>query len=939
MFEKEFEEALHLEQYTLRRLKVAYEREKESCETDCKDSNLVESKSYTLLEIATMTRDLHTKQKEQLMKLSDRDLWDIDNIISKSENSNEVLSLLKKEYFNSNYSKPYLIRFTKTVLHYLYLNNQGTALQQFKVYFSELDCNSISLVLHVTELLTKKDDSIKTFDPYLNYILDKETRELVLKKRYLIEDIEILQLIMEMTALSLVLSKQAMEDPYLTASYYVYKNIAKEYRTHDRAPEGIVFAKEGLFIQNIFDKAKAIDELGSCAIDSYGKLQLAHDVYYSWLFNDAVGEFAELYKDYDANSLLPSQYELNEWLSNKSNAEKVSNFYNNLTYICGEISETYDKREVRRRVFLDHAYEYTNKSIKFSNSSTYYLNRSILQYRIGLLYDLPEKFAKNRLSSSLTSARKHLYLVENDDNKHIKTTIESFKAESVYSETLLDWLLEAFQIFMKDNYNRLHDQDCASTYLDVYRDFYNNKKIVKEIDDFFKTFFRMKESSVLMTSSKMKTKSHSELIEKDKWEPFFSLCDFSISDEKTDDKLKEWLLLLLLFDNSTKNLKFQLKRQNYSSTNYFLRSSEVDKDIKKTRDEICPIAYYTTLSNIKFLFDAMTETQALGSADEIIKSIKTNGEKQGCEKPSESNKENKKNCLTLMHVRHMNDPLEGLMLLRILFQEMEAKLSNKLHPFFSELTPEIYREQIYDQNYVFLKAFTERLDKLDMWNRYASDRTSGKDSNGCCVQLNPETFSRQDKDTEQRMKKQFNMQDDFKLYKVLYLSDKGEIAGQEDTNVILYYETFKKLFVTLNEYLCDEELSEYYGNKWDDFVKKVARITESIIMNIMFLFKPEDYAGEKESRIVIIRSSDQKSSFHLVNSTTPRVYITPFHQVYVDKITLGPKTESPDHWMPYLQYKIDGMRQVIQEDLDEGTRISYFPEKISVRKSTIPYQD
>ena len=107
-------------------------------------------------------------------------------------------------------------------------------------YFSELDSKGITLVLHVARLLEKKSDNNSMPELDLTYLLKKETRELVLKNRYLIEDIEILKLIMELTTLNLVITEKVVDDPYLTASFYVYKNIAETYRMQDRAPEGIV---------------------------------------------------------------------------------------------------------------------------------------------------------------------------------------------------------------------------------------------------------------------------------------------------------------------------------------------------------------------------------------------------------------------------------------------------------------------------------------------------------------------------------------------------------------------------------------------------------------------------------------------------------------------------------------------------------------------------
>lgn len=934
MFEREFEKAFHLKNIDIQSLTSYYDQEKSHCEEIKNESNQQGVKSFTLLEITSKTRE-RTMEKE--VDKTPEGVPTIDINIGQQENDPiEVLKSLKAKYYNIEFSKSYSIKFLKTVFRYMLLQYKEMAWLHIYRYISEIGCEN-SFVLRVVQLLYFEYDSVKTARR-IRSAAQKQISELISIESYSMDDIDCFQLILEAIAFCLLIEGQIMSDVFSSAGSIAYTYIAYELHYRDRASEGITFAKEGLFVENLSDRMHAFNALGLCAADSYGKLQLAYDVYYSWISNKAVGEFIELYRDYTFTSFFSEKEIFDSWRELPDNGTEVYLMYNNLSYVCGMISDTYDREDKRRKEFLDFALVNINKAIKYNKSADCYYTRSIWELRIALLSVLPKDIENNRVSKSLSSAKKHLInATKTTDKKNPIKAVELFNVESIYADFLLDWLLEAYQIHMRRRGKPHLEPENATAYLVSFREFLSDEACIKNIDAFFEIFAKCK---TIISIKKQLHETEEEAKLNSMWEPFLNLLNFDVLEDKTNNKIREWQLLLILLKRAANSLKSQLRRRNYSSTNYFFRSLKNDKYIKKHR-EICPIAYYTTLGNVKYLFDAMTEGQAIGNTEDASNEKNKGGiEKQGSKETESPSKIAKKNCLTLMHARHMNDPLEGLMLLRVLFQEIETTRLRNQNVLFAGQNPESYREEIYDRHYVFLKAFTERIDKLDMWNRYASDRATGKDSNGCCVQVNPETFSRQDKDTEQKMKKSLKTQDDFYLYRMIYLSNDGKIVNElKDTNVEQYYEAFKKIIVTLNGLLCDQDLKNAAGNNWDDLINTTIKTVNDILIKMIFLFKPDAYVDEKESRIVIVRTSEQRCSFHSIAPPNPKLFITPFHQVYIDKITLGPKVENPDHWMPYLQNKIDGMRQIIQEDLDEGTRISYFPEKISVRKSTIPYQD
>ena len=274
----------------------------------------------------------------------------------------------------------------------------------------------------------------------------------------------------------------------------------------------------------------------------------------------------------------------------------------------------------------------------------------------------------------------------------------------------------------------------------------------------------------------------------------------------------------------------------------------------------------------------------------------------------------KLNCLTMMHARYMNDPEEGL----VLFEKLKDCFSEK---------PEALRETLYDQKYVFLKSFTGLVDQLNMWTMYGSDRKNNKDCDGCCVCLAPESFAPgsifKDK-LDSKVWKHSN--ENYDLYNVAYIDDKRIIVkGEESKELNKLYSVLESQLVELHEKLkC--------GPKKDERV--ITDCLVRILEKLVFLVKKSSYSQEAESRIILSRDINDRIGIRRTpidpnNPLEPRkLFINPPFQVYVKKITLGPKLENPDYWIPHLQYELSKMHDkwVYGEEKD------YVPE---VRLSNI----
>ena len=266
------------------------------------------------------------------------------------------------------------------------------------------------------------------------------------------------------------------------------------------------------------------------------------------------------------------------------------------------------------------------------------------------------------------------------------------------------------------------------------------------------------------------------------------------------------------------------------------------------------IAYYTTLKNLQYLFS---------------------------ETPQENG--NTINCLTMMHARYMNDPDEGLILLQK-FQEYLPK------------APEIMRNELYDQKFIFLKSFTSLVDQLNMWTLYGSDRDNGSDCNGCCICIAPETFGM----VSDRQNKQTNTlsfdNDDYHLYSVAYIEgEKIFVNGDRSTEIEIHFKRLKKLIAKISKGLAG-------GSSTDTDI--VTTCLVRMLEKAMYLFKDKAYHLEAESRLIISRDIKDRSEIRKTLQEPPKLFINPMFQVFPEKILLGPKVENPDYWIPHLQYEL-----------------------------------
>lgn len=268
---------------------------------------------------------------------------------------------------------------------------------------------------------------------------------------------------------------------------------------------------------------------------------------------------------------------------------------------------------------------------------------------------------------------------------------------------------------------------------------------------------------------------------------------------------------------------------------------------------------------------------------------------------------------------HMNDPNEGQELLRAFLPKTDNKeLIQDLFNKTEDLATDRKRQKLHAE-FTFLKAFTENEDSLPMWIHY------GDEGKGCCIKVNPRFFSNfeNDSDTEEKNlgSKPFN--DEYRLYRVVYLKD-GKLSMDIDDDIKKLYENFIDLFKDL----CLQYVGFTYQLK-----DAVRNSILKIISNIIYLFKNTDYQYEREMRIVLRRSlSDFEREDIDIQTTSPtecnpipKVFIYAKKPLEIEEIILGPKLVETDNIIPYITMRLLKMN-------------NYQDEQINITKSLIEYR-
>lgn len=277
--------------------------------------------------------------------------------------------------------------------------------------------------------------------------------------------------------------------------------------------------------------------------------------------------------------------------------------------------------------------------------------------------------------------------------------------------------------------------------------------------------------------------------------------------------------------------------------------------------------YYTTLNSIKYLL--------------------------------EDDQENRMHRISVFDARHMNDPNEGKILID--FLNKDNNISSK----------ETDRRRIsYENEYVFLKSFTTKVDSLPMWVQYSDD---GK---GCFISVKSETFtegqnlvySKQEKEIREML-----IEDEYQIYRVAYF-DGQNFTTSDGICITEQIENLKKLYEKVYEVYEENSIGE------ENKRKNLDEVVNVILSRLKYLIKKDDYKNEDEIRILFLRTG-REEDVEYTNATGdqfPKLFVRMKVPVKIREVILGPKVRNGKDSSAYIYKKLEG-------------------ENITVSQSTIEY--
>lgn len=278
--------------------------------------------------------------------------------------------------------------------------------------------------------------------------------------------------------------------------------------------------------------------------------------------------------------------------------------------------------------------------------------------------------------------------------------------------------------------------------------------------------------------------------------------------------------------------------------------------------------------------------------------------------------------LRIQNVHHLNDPLEGVLFVRLL-NDAVKKEHIEGEPVLKELMELYSSEKIGTvRNSVYMGSFTGRLDQLNMWSQY------GDGGRGCSLQIHSaETFDSSASVSLAEISGDdsthvFRMEDTrYPLYMVIYLpagkeidleaqhkyaEKRAEMDGDEKRWWKMQARLIKELAVLQKDVV---EILKRIGHDFEELSKNLdeehRKSTRSELCNcimvildlVRFLIKSDYYSDEREYRIIQYSSDPQ---FDPVDSGIPKLYIQMEKKIEYEKVCFGPLVQNFDSLAAYV---------------------------------------
>ncbi len=678
--------------------------------------------------------------------------------------------------------------------------------------------------------------------------------------------------------------------------------------------DGIMLAKQGISLVRCEERQDAFNILGLLASDMYGKKQLSYDAYYSWLEMEAVGEIEQLIDPAFFKSIKQPE---TEWRKTWDGKTAMALMYNNFAYVCADIGEEYSISDPDHLNFYRKSANAARDAVSAAKSLIFRPGEND-QGRVQLIKQLNVVPLRAVASYYCTLGSILSDCVFSDNPNLISEAIDAYsQLNDCYQQVASFGRSVSFEYWLNGDLGLISSILCLLFYKktsdgNAPHSQKDDKLLWKKIYDAISRYYEL---DVPFTDAD----AQSDIQERENLRPVLLFLDEAQKDlgSEFDHAVQEIAHSLLIIWHCASEIDRNLVVRNLSPVNYNTRDGRTDANQK--RSEAQPVAYYTTIQTASYIFDNL-EQEHPGKAPKV-----------------NNNSRNGKNCLTVVHAKNMNDPYEGLTLLNA-FQAAIRNNYNFVLPKGSEVD---FRESLYQRTYVFLKSFTDNIDSLVMWNRYASDYDGdGHNSNGCCIEFAPECFHRLAESSDKPLT---NSDDISQLYQVVYLSDNYAIDENQNKNlperekIEKYYEQMKKELGWVNQQVDEIRKSPKVP---DELVSKmINQIQTALSVSLrktMFLFKSGSYSEEHESRLIYTRNQKQTDSIRILEGSPKKLAINPFFQVYIKRIILGPNLRDSDGWKPYFQYQLSRMWEKAEDgdELKDSSKTTAF----SIENSKIHYR-
>lgn len=281
-----------------------------------------------------------------------------------------------------------------------------------------------------------------------------------------------------------------------------------------------------------------------------------------------------------------------------------------------------------------------------------------------------------------------------------------------------------------------------------------------------------------------------------------------------------------------------------------------------------------------------------------------------------------RNCLRMYHVEYMNDPSEGQRLLSFrgnLGDPMEAQAfetSRQLkdlfdkHYFSSFLQHDSTKTLLPS---VFTVSLTKEADRLDLWRAY------GRDGAGYCFVFPIDQDSYTHVHIRNRNSLSGFLPDD---------TDSGSIKEKREDVPPLYWirygdtdvvKTLNMIAAPLDKVLLLKARTS--ANTWD----QIASCVTAILLELLYLYKDEQYSTEKEARAMSVMRldnsqirPDERTPSRLYCETSPFMFTT-----LGSEVILGPKVLESTAALWNIRYRL--------------TKRGFAGNTV-VRKSSVPYR-